>query len=70
MPGCSYIAQKFHSSAQNALGLQQSRLKSILGRLVMNNASFPTGRVGAYGLSLITATDVKYGGISGPTTPS
>ena len=51
MPRCRYTAQEFHSSAQNALGLPQSRLKSILGRPITNNANCPTARVDAYGHS-------------------
>ena len=54
MPRCSYIVQDFHSSAQNALGLPQSRLKSLkstLGSPITNNANCQTARVGAYGHS-------------------
>ena len=51
VPRCSYTAQEFHSSAQNALELPQSRLKSILGRLITNNANCPTAWVDAHGHS-------------------
>ena len=51
MPRGSYIAQEFHSSAQNAPGLPQIRLKPTSGRTVMNNAKCLTARVGAYGHS-------------------
>ena len=64
MPRCSYTAHELHSSANNALGLPQSRLKSILGRpITTNNANCVTARVDAYGHSLITVTGVKYDGI-------
>ena len=62
MPRGSYTAQEFHSSAQSALGLPQSRLKSVLGRPITNNSSCPTARVDAYGYSLKTVTGVKYDG--------
>ena len=39
MPRCSHTAHQFHSSAQNAIGLPQCRLKEILGRPITNNAS-------------------------------
>ena len=51
MPGRSYTAQEFHSSAKNALGVEQSRLKSSLERPITNNTNCPTARVGAYGHS-------------------
>ena len=50
MPRCSSYAQEFHSSAQNALGLPQSRLKSITGWPITNNTSCPTARFDAYGI--------------------
>ena len=52
VPRCSYTAQDFYSSAQNALGLPQSRLMSILGRPIMVNANFSTARVDARGHSI------------------
>ena len=58
-----YTTREFHSSAQNALGMEQSRLKSISGRPVKNNANCLTARVGAYALSpLLTIASVKHGG--------
>ena len=63
LPRCSYTAPESRSSAQNALGLPQSRLKSISGRPMANNAHFQTSRVGAFGYSSKTATGDKYDGI-------
>ena len=54
MPRRRYATQEFHSSAQNAPGLPQSRLRSISGRLITNNSNCPTARVGAYGHSFKT----------------
>ena len=51
MPRCSYTAQEFYFSAQNALRLPQSRLKSILGRPITNSSNCPTSRVDAHGHS-------------------
>ena len=63
MPRCSYAAQEYHSPAQSALGLPQSRLKSVLGRPITNNTSCPTARAGAYGHSFKPVTGIKYGSI-------
>ena len=49
MPRCSHTAQELHSSTQSALGLPQSRLKSILGRPITNNTSCLTARIDAPG---------------------
>ena len=58
MPILSYVAQEFHFSAQIALGLPQSRFKSIAGRPIANDASCPTARVGAYGRASNTTAPV------------
>ena len=58
-PLWTYTEQGFHSSAQNALGLQLSRLTDISGRTFTNNANCPTDRAGEFGCSLKTATGVK-----------
>ena len=50
-PRCRFTAQEFRSSAQSALGLPQSRLKSISGCQYTDNASCPTARFGPYGHS-------------------
>ena len=64
MRRCSYTAKEFNSSAQSALGVPQSRLKSILERPIANNANCPTARVGAYGHSLKkNVRGVKYDGV-------
>ena len=52
MQSCSYTAREFQFSAQNALEVEQSRLKFSLGRPIADNYSCPTARVGAYGDSL------------------
>ena len=52
IPRCSYTAQEINSSARNALGLPQSRMKFISGRPITNYASCPTARVSAYGQSV------------------
>ena len=62
MPRCCYTAQEIHSSAQNALGLPQSHLKSVLGRPITYNNSCPAARVGTFGHHLSIATGVKYDG--------
>ena len=51
MRHCRFTTQVYHSSVQNAPGLPQSRLKSILGRPNPINANCPTARVDAYGHS-------------------
>ena len=51
--GSNYTAQEIQSSAHNALGVRQSRPKSILGRPITNNSSCPTARAGAYGHSFL-----------------
>ena len=60
---CRFTTREYHSSVQNALGLPQSRLKSILGRPITNNPNCPTARVDKYGHSLKTVTGVKHDGI-------
>ena len=49
MPHSRFTAQEFHSSAQSALGLLQSRLMSVLGRPIKNNNNCPTARVDPHG---------------------
>ena len=48
MPRCRYTTREFSSSAQNALGLPQSRLKSISGRPITIIDNRPAARADLY----------------------
>ena len=60
---CCFSAAEFRSASQSKLGLPQTRLKSLIGRTITNNANCPLTRVDQYGHSLKTVKGAQYDGI-------